>query len=207
MDEEHLFEERLFSLSDAIIDSTFITADELAHLVSEGTIAVEEWRSLLWWEIEQAYIKQWAVGAGWQDEKKEISTDERRDILALLAALLILQAAYLDSFADEIRADGLTAPYIANRSRLYIASSRQAFERGRGYRLGWQELPAYPGDGSTLCMTNCRCHWLQTGENRYKWVLDFETEHCSSFDVDEQGRPRGCIERAILWNPLVIGGE
>jgi hypothetical protein len=34
--------------------------------------------------------------------------------------------------------------------------------------------------------------------------LDFDAEHCTSDELDAEGRPRGCIERAKLWNPLVI---
>ena len=101
---------------------------------------------------------------------------------------------------------------IAARSRMYVSSAREAFERGKRRAAGAPELPAYPGDGTTICLSRCRCMWdlQQARENdetvrwRCFWVLDPLAEHCSSEEEDEEGRPLGCLQRAVLWNPLII---
>lgn len=91
---------------------------------------------------------------------------------------------------------------IAARSRMYVRSAREAYERANARTRGAPELPAYPGDGSTVCLTNCACHWElepvedeATGEivewEAY-WTLGM-TEHCPD-----------CLERAEMWNPLRI---
>ena len=49
---------------------------------------------------------------------------------------------------------------IANRSQMYMDSSREAFERGKMRAHGVLELPEYPGGGSTPCLTRCRCEWI-----------------------------------------------
>ena len=91
---------------------------------------------------------------------------------------------------------------IATRSRMYMNSSREAFERGQMRAYGIPSLPEYPGGGSTRCLTNCRCSWLieevydeegeLTGWN-CTWVLDPPAEHC----VD-------CQDYGAKWNPLFV---
>lgn len=82
---------------------------------------------------------------------------------------------------------------IRARSRMYMRSAREAFERGqmRAYRI--PELPAYPGDGSTECLTNCRCSWrfviTDDGIDCY-WDIDWDAENCQD-----------CIDRHYMWNP------
>jgi len=85
---------------------------------------------------------------------------------------------------------------ILARSDLYTASARQAFERANMRAHGIPELPAQPGDGSTICKTRDRCHWeyeqVEGGWN-CTWVLDPAAEHCET-----------CLERAEEWNPLFV---
>lgn len=83
---------------------------------------------------------------------------------------------------------------IAARSQMYMNSSREAFERGKTRAHGVPPLPAYPGDGQTRCLTNCKCEWVfeptETGVNCY-WKLN-PAEHCDD-----------CLNNAARWNPLV----
>jgi hypothetical protein len=76
---------------------------------------------------------------------------------------------------------------------MYMRSAREAFERGKMRAWGIPDLPAWPGDGSTECLTNCRCHWefepWQGYINCY-WIIDWEAENCQD-----------CIDRYHLWNP------
>lgn len=54
---------------------------------------------------------------------------------------------------------GLHEAQIASRSRMYINSGREAFERANMRAHGILKLPEYPGGGTTACRTNCKCFW------------------------------------------------
>ena len=91
---------------------------------------------------------------------------------------------------------------ISARSRMYMNSSREAFERGQMRAHGIPSLPDYPGAGNTACFTNCRCAWQyeevydESGEFlgwNCTWVLDPPAEHC--VDCDAYSRQ---------WNPLFV---
>lgn len=75
------------------------------------------------------------------------------------------------------------------------------------YDIVVDEDHSYIVEGLVSHNTNCACHWTGERQDRlwdFVWHLDFEAEHCTSDEIDAQGRPRGCIERAALWDPLVI---
>jgi hypothetical protein len=106
------------------------------------------------------------------------------------------QYQHLDEFAARIAAGQYSEKQIAAISRMYINSTREAFERA-GARIRGFDLPAYPGDGKTACLTNCRCHWEHHFRNsRWEsyWVLGV-AEHCDD-----------CVSNAGEWNPYISGG-
>ena len=58
-------------------------------------------------------------------------------------------------------------------------------------------LPAMPGDGTSQCLTRCRCSWDITkleGDGNYDctWVMS-DAEHCQT-----------CRQRATDWAPLRV---
>lgn len=91
---------------------------------------------------------------------------------------------------------------IAARSRMYVSSAREAFERGKRRAAGAPELPAYAGDGTTVCLSRCQCSWEleevkdaagnTVAWNAY-WRLNPAAKHCET-----------CLGREAKWNPLVI---
>lgn len=91
---------------------------------------------------------------------------------------------------------------IAARSRMYISSAREAFERANARAHGAPDLPAYPGDGQTVCLTNCRCNWRieevyddegnLAGWNCY-WEIDAAAENCPD-----------CQANHSKWYPLFL---
>ena len=59
-------------------------------------------------------------------------------------------------------------------------------------------LPALPGDGTSQCLTHCRCKWridvLDRGVGDYDCFWELQpAEHCQT-----------CLERAKEWSPLRI---
>ena len=113
------------------------------------------------------------------------------DEIAQIEAMVNVQSTFLDTFATELA--GLSAAEIIRRAGMYINSSRQALERAKIYGFG--DLPAYPCDGTSLCLSNCRCSWeIQASETNIiaYWRLG-AADHCKT-----------CVDRSQLWNPYII---
>lgn len=90
---------------------------------------------------------------------------------------------------------------IAARSRMYVSSAREAFERGKRRAAGAPELPAYPADGSTICKSRCQCGWQleevkDADGNTIAWNAYWRLSPVESCET--------CLGRGATWNPLVI---
>lgn len=136
--------------------------------------------------IKQTNIDMYALGAGGRNGMSQ------RD-WGRIGAMVKEQYKYLNNLVDQI-AKGKITPAQANaRLKMYINSSNEAL--WKGYTNEMPPLPAYPGDGSTQCLTNCQCTWeivkVEGGFNCY-WRLGV-AEHCDD-----------CVRRAKEWNPLFI---
>jgi len=115
------------------------------------------------------------------------------------------QYRWLDDFARLVADGALSEGQIRSRAAMYVNSAREAFERGlaRAWGIPENELPAHPGDGSTICLTNCACNWqheevLDTEDMLIGWDSTWElgpvkTKHCED-----------CLGRAQKWNPFEI---
>lgn len=175
--------------------------DGLASMLTGDQLNVRDWETLMRQSIKDQYIQEYLLGRG---GLSQMTQEDWGSIGGMLAE----QYRFLDPFAQQIADENLTEAQIAARSRMYIHSSREAFSRATARANGWPVLPDHPASGKTVCMTNDRCFWsgvqLPDGSWEFTWNLDFDVEHCTSDEIDTQGRPRGCIERAELWNPLVI---
>lgn len=177
----------------------------LARLLAEGRISLEDWRRLMRDEIMDEYVALFLLGLG------GLALLRTPDILLPLE-MLMEQFAFLDRFVEEIDAGLLSEAQISVRAQMYTASAWQSYQRGAAQAAGAPLLPAYPGDGTTICLSRCRCTWdlQRVRENdetvrwRCFWLLDPPAEHCFSEEQDAEGRPLGCLQRAVLWNPLVI---
>lgn len=185
--------------SNQIRASSSVT-DSLAAMLTNDQLNGRDWEILMREEIKDEYIMQYLEGRG---GVSQMTPQDWGSIGGMLAD----QYRFLSPFAQEITAGQLSEAQIAQRSRMYINSAREAASRANARARGWPDVPAHPGDGSTICLTNCACHWdgeRTDGTWDFNWILDFDAEHCTSDEIDAQGRPRGCIERAALWDPLVI---
>ena len=81
------------------------------------------------------------------------------------------------------------------RAEMYAGSIATPYWRGATKML---PLPAMPCDGTSQCLSRCRCAWdIQQldGENNYDctWVLGPTEDHCQT-----------CPQRARDWAPLRI---
>jgi hypothetical protein len=174
---------RMLALRDTFVEAAKETVAELA-----ARVAQPGWLEAMREQLKQVYIDQYCLGRGGRNAMTP--SDWGR-----VGNMLREQYKYLNDFAADIVAGKLSEAQIAARARLYMASSRQAFEKGKTYGAGIPPLPAYPADGSTACKSNCACYWsIEEFPNEYRcvWTLT-AAEHCPD-----------CLERASKWAPYRI---
>ena len=138
--------------------------------------------------IRQTYVDLYAMGAG---GRNNLTAKDWGSIGGMLKE----QYGYLNPFMDQIEAGELSQAQITVRLKMYINSASEAFWRAFARDIPI-DLPHYPGDGSTACLTNCQCRWdIQfvpgVGYNCY-WILG-EAENCDD-----------CIARTKEYNPYFI---
>ncbi len=163
------------------LDASGDKSARLSQLLTQGQVNLPDWQTTFRELIKREYIKQYTAGIGGLDQMTP------RD-WGSIGGMVAEQYRWLDDFAREIAAGNLTAGQIAARSRMYVTSANEAFERARFRSLadknidqerwvmdppaehcedcqvlaamGWQPLGTFPipGQGETRCLTNCRCH-------------------------------------------------
>jgi hypothetical protein len=174
---------KMLAMRDEFVENAKARAAELATRVAQPG-----WQQAMRDLIRETYIDQYAMARGGRNNMTQ--SDWGR-----IGQMCREQYKYLRDFAADIVAGKLSEAQIAARAKLYMASSRQAFEKGKTYGAGIPPLPAYPGDGSTACKSNCLCYWsIEEFPNEYRctWTLT-AAEHCPD-----------CLERASKWAPYRI---
>jgi len=176
------------TIRDRFVNQSLPGVNGLAGSVASGSLSTPQWVTGMREEIKRSYISQYLLGKGGVQNMTQADWGR-------LGGLLQNQYRYLDGFAQDINAGTMSEAQIKQRAELYINSSRQAYERGRVASLEMPALPAYPGDGSTQCVTNCQCHWEITetsDEWRAYWTLG-SAEHCPD-----------CVDRSKTWAPYTM---
>ncbi len=107
---------------------------------------------------------------------------------------LATQLKFLGKFGIEIQSAKEWQAGWNSRAAMYAKSIAAPYWRGKTRML---PLPAMPADGTTQCLTNCKCAWSVVdldGENNYDctWIMN-DVEHCQT-----------CRQRAADWAPLKI---
>lgn len=168
---------------DDLIAMVIERIDELtSELRDSAFVSIDRWQADMANVLVSAHLAAWEIGTGRPPD------DQERKILAQIIGD---QIDYLNAFADEIDLDRWTKRYEA-RARLYAGALKHTYWRALS---GSFVLPAYPGDGSTECRTNCRCEWRI--EDRGAWVDAYWVRHASD-------SCRTCIERESIWSPLLV---
>lgn len=151
----------------------------------------DDWYDAIARQLTRYHTAAYLAGA----DTDELSTAAKRAV----SADACTQLKFLAKFKVEIQdAEDWQAGWNA-RAEMYARSIQTPYWRGVTKLL---PLPAMPGDGTTACLTNCRCAWdVQEldGENNYDayWIFGATERHC-----------QGCQQRASEWAPLRIrGGE
>lgn len=189
-------ERALEFVDQSLLESTNVAGD-LADLWDAGQLSVADFNTLVRAELKYEYIRQGTLGRG---GRPQMTAADWGSIGGSLAD----QYRYLTPFMAEIAAGALTVGQVKARLAMYVNSAREAFFRGlaRAFGIPNGRLPAQPGDGSTECLTNCKCSW--TIEEIYDdagvlirwdcyWKYGETEDHCDT-----------CRQRETTWSPFVI---
>lgn len=176
--------EQPLALDSLIARASDQIAEATARLQARA-LTLDQWEMQMLLAIEMAYTAAYGAGSG-----SELTDADR----ALVNGMVGEQREFLRGFKQAI-SDGSISPAQAQaRAQMYAESVKSSYWRGatRGY-----VIPAVPGDGSTQCLTNCKCSLRideleGDGDADIYWLLS-DAEHC-----------QGCIQRAADWSPLQV---
>jgi hypothetical protein len=175
-------------LRDAYTAGKVADADRLSRRLVNRQVSVQEWTLEMRRQIKDAYVNQYMLARGGRNNMTQ-------EDWGRVGGLIHGQYHYLNGFARDIDQGKLSEGQIRTRSRMYINGSTRAFERAKSDSLGVPVLDQYPGDGRTVCRTNCQCHLdYKELEDHWEitWVLG-EAEHCPD-----------CQDLSKEWAPLVV---
>lgn len=166
------------------IEASHAATTEMAMLNSVGDLSASQWRTQMREEIKREIIRHALLGQGGREQMTHEAWSSVGGVISDQYRHLDRKA---DNFFEQVEAGELSEAEIARRARMYINSSREAYERGLRRRLrgsdydetswnittgescadcldlaalGWMpigELSQFPGDGRTQCKTNCGC--------------------------------------------------
>lgn len=182
----YLSPQQVLGLRDRYTETVMTRADGLTDRLVSSEITLRQWLLQARENVKAVYIDQYLLGRG--GRRVMTPADWGR-----IGGMLRRQYQFLQRFADDIARGTMTPAQIRARFQLYFESSTQAFERAETRGRGVPNLPAYPGDGTTVCKARCRCHW-QIEETEREWLATWSlgaSEHCAT-----------CVTRAGEWNPL-----
>jgi len=185
--------EQMVAMRDEFLSAQAEAARNLAMELVSQRATVQEWVKEMRTVLHDSYVDSYVAAHGGRGTMQ--SSDWGR-----LGQMLREQYAYLQNFAQEIAAGKYNpetaAQAIGYRSEMYVNSSNEAFNRGKGAGYsGMPALPAYPGDGSTACRTGCRCNWE---------IVETDTEWQASWQLGISEHCEDCLHNASVWNPLVL---
>lgn len=159
--------------------------DRLVEQLFSGEINHQQWTLETRQEIKKSFLAQYMYAHGGRDSMTQADWGRT-------GAMLKKQYGFLRGFEQDLIDGKLSEAQAKARMQMYIKASRQAFEQGKAYARGVPKLPAYPGDGTTVCLSNCQCHWSNE-ETPTEWLSTWTlgaAEHCPD-----------CLDRADKWAP------
>lgn len=155
----------------------------LSQFAASGALSPADFSLLVREEIKQETIRQYLLGIGGRDQMTPSDWGS-------IGGSLKEQYGHLDDFVKQIADGTLSEEQIQARLKMYVNSSREAFERAHGKNAkrlgyseeswtlgeaehcddcvalaaeGWQPVGHFkfmPGSGNTACLTNCKCEIL-----------------------------------------------
>lgn len=172
---------RVLGLRQGFIDTQMKSAESLARSLATGDMSVAQWERAVRALQKRAFVAEFALGAGGR-------TMVGARGWGAVGGLLSGQYRYLRGFAQDVAGGTMSEAQIAERTKLYLASATQAYERGKASGYAGLVLPCWPADGGTRCLARCKCHWDIT-EKALAWHAFYRTSAGETCE-DCQGRAR-----------------
>jgi len=163
---------------------------QLTQARIDERISTDKWQHAVGQTLSQYHLAAYAHGAN--IDLRQLTPEDHN----LVQAVIDNQLKYLDGYATAWNQGRYNdrGEVALHRSEMYAAATIGTWWMGK--TRGWP-LPAWPGDGTTQCKTNCNCSWridVLEGEgnaNAY-WLLG-GSDHCQT-----------CSQRAEDWAPIQI---
>ena len=179
---------KAITLRDFYIEAKKGDMDKLSRRLINKDVSLPQWTLEMRSQVKDTFINEYMLARGGRNNMTQADWGR-------VGAMLKKQYGYIDNFGADIKAEKVSEGQMRTRARMYISSGTQAFERARAESVGAPVLPAYPGDSSTRCHSNCGCSWsIEEKENHWEayWRLG-PHEHCED-----------CLERSVEWAPYVV---
>lgn len=197
------------TLRDDLADAYGARFRDLTRQYGEGTISRQAWergyRSL----VVEAAGAGYAFGRGGAALMTDVDFDR-------LLPIVTTQLGFAETFFEDVQGDieaqaeerlvdeikRALLPQMEARAEMYSGSVVNAYEHGHATAVtdgGLRELPAFPADGGTPCLSGCRCEWVITerdGMWECRWITEGDGSVCD-----------GCRDRRRRYNPLVVPME
>lgn len=171
--------------------------DRLVGQVSRGTITPAEFERKMAALLARTYTQQYMAGAG----VRELTAAQREQIAKRVA----VQLQFLSEFKSTMGARLATLQTPEQRAADLAAWQRRARMYADGTQVSWWmgrtdglNLPAFPKDGGTACLSNCGCSWeieevdAKRGHYDCYWRLG-DKEHCED-----------CTSREAQYSPFKV---
>lgn len=173
--------------------SVQFVAEQTSRLVGvttvyeHGAIDFFTFRNQVRDDFRQTYINLYTLGVGGSNNMTQADWVN-------VGEMLKEQYIKLNQLMDRIARGELSSAQVFAELNELIGFSSEAFWKAYIHDMAIN-LPAYPGDGSTKCLTNCQCYWeIQQVPGGYDcyWKLG-KSERCPD-----------CVQRVTEWNPYRI---
>ena len=110
---------------DVMISASSDVTLTLSEMVDSGGISAGSWNDAMRQEIKDNYIDQYLVGIGGRENMNQ-------EHWGSVGGMIADQYRYLDKFYAQVAAGDLSLGQINARARMYMNSSREAYERAHG---------------------------------------------------------------------------
>lgn len=168
-------------------------AEDATRRLISNEYTLPEWENEMRWVLKDSYGASYLLGRGGRNVM------DMRD-WGRVGRTLQDQYRFLNQFAGQLAAGSVSEARALQRANLYPLSAKQAEARAAATTRGVPDLPAYPGDGSTECYSNCGCYWqleeVTLGDGSPGWNATWvrgKTDSCVT-----------CIRREVEWAPYVV---
>ena len=189
-DDDEVDEGEGSTLSELLSELVIAAAVVAIEALISRSVDLGEWVSDTYRRLQKSAMTQFLLGVGGIHSFKE-------QMVGGLKSFLRKQWGFFQKFVRQIKAGSLTAGNIIRRAKMYFEAVKGRFSAGRAAAHGVR-LPAIPGDGSTECLSYCKCSW---------YLIDIDPDTVHAFwrlGLYVQEHCRDCLRRSGEWNPYIV---